>query len=82
MDDNIKVNDVILSPQAIDTLLSLQRCDNEYFDMYDEHLVKINNILFRIGGEMNVEDSKNEIFELLNNNHSLREDLRKLKTPK
>lgn len=69
-----------LSEKAVATLRELQSGNNEYIDMYIEHLNSLSNLLFDIGDEMDIDESKNELFILLSRNRQLSNDLIKLKS--
>lgn len=70
---------VALSDRIVDTLASLQECNNDGINMYIEHLDKVAGMLFKQGGDMDAAEPKNELFELLHINHLLRKDLEALK---
>lgn len=73
---NTKVN---FSQKVIDTLEELQSDNNDAISMYADHLDKISDLLFKIGGDMPEDESKNEIFQMLHENHMLRKDLESLR---
>lgn len=73
---NTKVN---FSQKVIDTLEELQNDNNDAISMYVDHLDKVSDLLFKIGGDMSEDESKNEIFQMLHENHMLRKDLDSLR---
>jgi hypothetical protein len=79
---SVRVNEAIITDRASIVLAELQKDDNDFIDLYNRHLDKVVDLLFKLGNEMNFNQSKNEIFELLNNTHLLRKDLNALKAPK
>lgn len=76
---NTKVN---FSQKVIDTLEELQNDNNDAISMYVDHLDKVSDLLFKIGGDMSEDESKNEIFQMLHENHMLRKDLDSLRATK
>lgn len=73
---NTKVN---FSTKALETLEELQNDNNDAISMYVDHLDKVSDLLFKIGGDMSEDESKNEIFQMLHENHMLRKDLDSLR---
>lgn len=73
---NTKAN---FSQKVIDTLEDLQSDNNDAISMYVDHLDKVSDLLFKIGGDMPEDESKNEIFQMLHENHMLRKDLESLR---
>ncbi len=73
---NTKVN---FSQKVINTLEELQNDNNDAISMYVDHLDKVSDLLFKIGGDMSEDESKNEIFQMLHENHMLRKDLDSLR---
>lgn len=71
--------DIDFSDKMIAVLEDLQKSKNDALLMYLEHLDKVSDILFRMGGNMDTAESKNELFETLHANHMLRKDLEGLK---
>lgn len=67
------------SDKVIDTLEELQNGNNDAISMYVDHLDKVSDLLFKIGGDMSEDESKNEIFQMLHENHMLRKDLDSLR---
>ena len=70
---------ISFSDKLIHAIEGLQESGNYSLNMYVDHLDKVSDILFRMGGEMEASESKNEIFEMLHENHLLRKDLEALK---
>lgn len=73
---NTKVN---FSTKVLEALEELQKDNNDAISMYVDHLDKVSDLLFKIGGDMSEDDSKNEIFQMLHENHMLRKDLDSLR---
>lgn len=73
---NTKAN---FSQKVINTLEELQSDNNDAISMYVDHLDKVSDLLFKIGGDMPEDESKNEIFQMLHENHMLRKDLESLR---
>lgn len=73
---NTKAN---FSTKVLDTLEDLQSDNNDAISMYVDHLDKISDLLFKIGGDMPEDESKNDIFQMLHENHMLRKDLESLR---
>lgn len=73
---NTKAN---FSQKVINTLEELQSDNNDAISMYVDHLDKVSDLLFKIGGDMPEDESKNEIFQMLHENHMLRKDLDSLR---
>lgn len=73
---NTKAN---FSQKVIETLEELQSDNNDAISMYVDHLDKVSDLLFKIGGDMPEDESKNEIFQMLHENHMLRKDLESLR---
>lgn len=71
---------ISFSERMITVIEDLQAGNNENLLMYINHLDKVSDILFRMGGDMEASESKNEIFGMLHENHMLRKDLEALKT--
>lgn len=76
---NTKAN---FSQKVINTLEELQSDNNDAISMYVDHLDKVSDLLFKIGGDMPEDESKNEIFKMLHENHMLRKDLESLRATK
>jgi hypothetical protein len=76
---NIKVKDAEITEDVADTLSELQKCENEYLNIYIVFLDKVSEGLFKLGNNMDRSDSKDEIFEMLHKTHLLKKDLNKLK---
>ncbi len=76
---NTKVN---FSQKVINTLEELQNDNNDAISIYVDHLDKVSDLLFKIGGDMSEDESKNEIFQMLHENHMLRKDLDSLRATK
>lgn len=66
--------------KTLEALSYLQHYNGEYIDGYIEHLRRIDEILFDIGSQNEIDCTKADIFELLNQNRLLRADLVSLKT--
>lgn len=66
----------------LETLEELQNDNNDAISMYVDHLDKVSDLLFKIGGDMSEDESKNEIFQMLHENHMLRKDLDSLRATK
>lgn len=73
---NTKAN---FSTKVLETLEELQSDNNDAISMYVDHLDKVSDLLFKIGGDMPEDESKNEIFQMLHENHMLRKDLDSLR---
>lgn len=73
---NTKVN---FSTKVLEALEELQNDNNDAISMYVDHLDKVSDLLFKIGGDMSEDESKNEIFQMLHENHMLRKDLDSLR---
>lgn len=73
---NTKAN---FSTKVLETLEELQNDNNDAISMYVDHLDKVSDLLFKIGGDMSEDESKNEIFQMLHENHMLRKDLDSLR---
>lgn len=63
----------------LEALEELQNDNNDAISMYVDHLDKVSDLLFKIGGDMSEDESKNEIFQMLHENHMLRKDLDSLR---
>ena len=73
---NTKAN---FSTKVLEILEDLQSDNNDAISMYVDHLDKISDLLFKIGGDMPEDETKNEIFQMLHENHMLRKDLESLR---
>lgn len=78
---SVNVNGAVITDRAACVLLEMQKDNNDFIDIYNRHLDKVSDLLFRIGNEMSENQSKDEVFALLNYTHLLRKDLNALKAP-
>lgn len=80
-DVSVNVNGAVITDCVAGVLSELQKDNNDFIDVYNRHLDKVSDLLFRIGNEMSENQSKDEVFALLNYTHLLRKDLNALKAP-
>lgn len=78
---NVNVNGAVITDLIAEILSELQKDDNDVINSYIRHLDKVSDYFFKVSNEMDVNQPKDEIFELLNGIHLLRKDLSALKIP-